>query len=61
MIPASRVLKTMAGYVQVFSYVDCPPPTHVVCLLRKFVTPSLVKPHSSVTRSPIRTRESTVR
>jgi len=57
-IPASRVWKTVAGYVQVFSYIDCPSPTHVVRLLRKFITPSLVKPHSSVTRSPLRTRES---
>jgi hypothetical protein len=61
MIPASRVWKTMAGYFQVFSYVDCPPPTHVVRLLRKFLTPSPVKPLSSVTRSPDRTGEFTVR
>jgi len=61
MIPASRVRKTMAGYVQVFSYVDCPLPTHVVDLMRKFLTPSLVKPHFSVTRSPDRTWESNVR
>jgi len=59
MIPASW--KTMAGYVQVFSYVDCPLPTHVVGSLRKFLTPSLVKPHFSVTRSPDRRGESNLR
>lgn len=61
MIHTSLVWKTMAGYVQVFSYVDCPPHTYVVRLLRKFMTPSLVKPQSSVTRRPVRTGESTVR
>jgi hypothetical protein len=61
MIPASRVRKTVAGYAQVFSYVDCPPPTHVVRLLRKFLTLSLVKQHTSVTKSPVRTGESKVR
>jgi hypothetical protein len=61
MIPASRVRKSMAGYAQVFSYVNCPPPTHVVHLLPKFLTLSLVNPHTSVTRSPVRTGESNER
>jgi hypothetical protein len=58
--PAAGLRKMIAGYSQVLPYVDCTPPTYVVCLLQKRIMPSPVKLHSSVTSRLISTEEASV-
>jgi hypothetical protein len=58
---ATSLRKIITGYAQVLPYVDCTPPTYVICLLQKRIMPFPVKLHSSVTRSLISTEEASVR